>query len=282
MGRIVVIKHEHDMPTITLPNVRTENDVRMNVILKDNGVRVDWNSLTDIHAALYADTQRVMAGLCAAKIDIEDRETLIVSYGAGQPQYLGPQRLVIRCKYQGRKKTYDVPAFVFVSQTADLENEELEISDPEVDVELEVREVSTSLLDEAIDACIAATEEALKAGATAASAAQHQPIIDPTTKHWLVWSAENGDYQDTGVLAKGQKGDAGNDGITPHIDEDTGHWFIGSEDTGIAAQGPKGDSGDINYPTFEIDSNMHLKVSALTEGSAERFSIQNGHLKMTL
>lgn len=270
------------MPTITLPNVRIENDVRMNAALKDNGVRVDWNSLTDIHAALYADTQRVMAGPCTTEIDPEDGENLIVRYGAGQPQYLGAQRLVIRCKYQGRKKTYDVPAFVFVSQTADLENEELEISDPEVDVELEVREVSTSLLDEAIDACIAATEEAQRAGAAATSAAEHQPVIDPDSKHWLVWNAEDEEYQDTGVLAKGQKGDDGDDGLTPHIDEGTGHWFIGSEDTGVTAQGPKGDPGDINYPTFEIGSNMHLKVSALTEGSAERFNIQNGHLKMTL
>lgn len=269
------------MPTITLPNVRIENDVRINASLKDNGVRVDWNSLTDIHAALYADTQRVMAGPCTTEIDPEDGENLIVRYGAGQPQYLGVQRLVIRCKYQGRKKTYDVPAFVFVSQTADLENEELEISDPEVDVELEVREVSTSLLDEAIDACIAATGSANTAAALATSAAEHQPTVGEN-RHWWIWDAETGEYVDSGVTAEGQDGQPG---TTPHIDETTGHWFIGSVDTGVEArgpEGPQGPSGDINYPTLEIDSNMHLKASALSEGSASRFSLQNGHLKLTI
>lgn len=32
-------------------------------------------------------------------------------------------------------------------------------------------------------------------------------------------------------------GTNGNDGITPHIDETTKHWFIGEVDTGIAAEG---------------------------------------------
>lgn len=160
------------MPTLTLPNVRIENDVRINAALKDNGVRIDWNSLTNIYAALYADNQRVIAGPCTTEMDPENGENLIVRYRADQPQYLGPQRLVIRCQYQGRKKTYDMPAFVFVSQTADLEREELEISDPEVDVELEVREVSTSLLDEALDACIAATIAAEEAARHAEEAAK--------------------------------------------------------------------------------------------------------------
>lgn len=37
--------------------------------------------------------------------------------------------------------------------------------------------------------------------------------------------------------------EGGKDGITPHIDVVTGHWFIGDEDTGIDARGLQGNSG---------------------------------------
>lgn len=33
---------------------------------------------------------------------------------------------------------------------------------------------------------------------------------------------------------------AGSDGVSPHIDEPTGNWFIGDTDTGVHAQGPTG------------------------------------------
>lgn len=49
---------------------------------------------------------------------------------------------------------------------------------------------------------------------------------------------------DTGISAVGEKGDSGNDGITPHIDNTTGTWWIGTTDTGIKAQGEKGERGD--------------------------------------
>lgn len=269
------------MAKINLPNVRQQSTVRFNVSLKDNGVSVDWAGLSRITALIFSDSQKIVAGPCTAVVDPEDSKNLIVTYTADKSQYLGIASVCIRCVYHEREKTYDKKALNFVERTAQATGVTV-LDDPVVDVQLEVSEVSTSLLDEAIDACIAATESANEAAANATSAAEHQPVIDPDSKHWLIWNAEDEEYQDTGVLAKGQKGDDGDDGITPHIDEDTGHWFIGSEDTGVTAQGPKGDSGDINYPTFEIDSNMHLKVSALTEGSAERFSIQNGHLIMTL
>ena len=40
-----------------------------------------------------------------------------------------------------------------------------------------------------------------------------------------------------------EPGQPGADGITPHIDVVTGHWFIGDEDTGIPARGLQGNSG---------------------------------------
>lgn len=40
------------------------------------------------------------------------------------------------------------------------------------------------------------------------------------------------------------KGEDGKDGVTPHIDTESGHWFVGETDTGIPATGAKGDPGD--------------------------------------
>lgn len=42
--------------------------------------------------------------------------------------------------------------------------------------------------------------------------------------------------------APGKDGTAGADGITPHIG-DNGNWYLGDEDTGVAAKGVKGDTG---------------------------------------
>lgn len=70
------------------------------------------------------------------------------------------------------------------------------------------------------------------------------PHIDEETKHWFI------DEEDTGINAQGlqgppgDKGNSGEPGITPHIDEETRHWFIGEEDTGIDAQGPSGPPGE--------------------------------------
>ena len=42
----------------------------------------------------------------------------------------------------------------------------------------------------------------------------------------------------------GAKGEDGKDGVTPHIDSETGNWFIGETNTNVHAQGPKGDAGE--------------------------------------
>jgi len=34
---------------------------------------------------------------------------------------------------------------------------------------------------------------------------------------------------------KGERGSKGTNGVTPHIDSTTGHWFIGTTDTGVNA-----------------------------------------------
>ena len=63
------------------------------------------------------------------------------------------------------------------------------------------------------------------------------PHIDSTSKHWFIGST------DTGIVAEGQDGADGadgadgTDGVTPHIDPTTKHWMIGNTDTGIVAEG---------------------------------------------
>lgn len=44
------------------------------------------------------------------------------------------------------------------------------------------------------------------------------------------------DLKELGVTGpQGAKGEPGKDGLTPHIDEETGNWFIGDKDTGVSA-----------------------------------------------
>ena len=51
---------------------------------------------------------------------------------------------------------------------------------------------------------------------------------DGTLQQWLA-SLHGADGQD------GQNGTNGNDGVTPHIDQTTGNWFIGTTNTGVQA-----------------------------------------------
>lgn len=246
-----------------LENVRINNDVRINTSLVDNGVKVDWPSLSDIHAAIYSEAQRMMAGICEIHVDPKNEKNLIVKYAASKPQYKGVQRLVVRCTYKGKKKTYDTLAFNFVATTDELAEEPIEMSDPEVNVELQVNEVSTSLLDEAIDACIKATEQALEASRTAEQAATHQPIIGKNG-NWHTWSTELQTYEDTGLAAQGP---AGKDGMNGANGE----------------KGDKGDSGNINYPTFDINGAMELVMDSEAASDADRFELdQEGNLTLNI
>ena len=46
----------------------------------------------------------------------------------------------------------------------------------------------------------------------------------------------------------GKDGQPGSPGVTPHIDETTGNWFIGTTNTGVKAQGPVGQNGSDGKP----------------------------------
>lgn len=155
------------MSTITLPNIRVGSDLQVRARLKDGGVAIDWSTLQNIKACIYSDAQRALAGRCAFSIDEEDSTLLVCTYAANKPQYLGVNRIVISAKYMGETKTYDKPAFSFVRWTADQEGEEITIDDPDVDVEIDVEDISSSILQEAVDAAFTAADRANDAAAAA-------------------------------------------------------------------------------------------------------------------
>jgi len=202
------------MSTITLENVRACSDITMKVRLKDNGVAVDWSGLTDIKALVYSDDQKAVAGRCAVSVDSEDPTVLVCLYAATKPQYLGVNSIVVRAKYMGREKTYDKQAVNIVARTAELEGEQVVLEDPEVTVDIEVTEVDSSILDNAIAAAFDAADRAEAAAAAAeqmvdihtgpAGKSAYEVAVDEgytgTEEQWLAsLKGETGDTPDISI-----------------------------------------------------------------------------------
>lgn len=94
------------------------------------------------------------------------------------------------------------------------------------------------------------------------------PHIDETTKHWIIGT------QDTGILAEGKDGSDGLNGITPTIDSVTKHWFIGDTDTGILAQGKDGvDGKSITSVTRDENENIIVTFSDGTSQNIGKLAI---------
>ena len=119
-----------EQATIVIPKVRQGSDVRMPLTLTDNGVAVDWTSLSDIVAMLYSNEQRVLTGRCTTAIDPEDTTKLVCDYDADQPEFLGLTSIVIRCTYLERTKTFDKKVLEFVASTEDLDGEDITLEAP--------------------------------------------------------------------------------------------------------------------------------------------------------
>ena len=67
-----------------------------------------------------------------------------------------------------------------------------------------------------------------------------------------------GSAQDISTI-KGEPGKDGKDGLTPHIDSATKHWFIGTNDTGVTAEGKNG-------VTPSIGANNHWFIGSTDTG----------------
>ena len=125
------------------------------------------------------------------------------------------------------------------------------------------------------------TQETQAAGEAAREFAQNAPYIDAATNHWMVWSADAGEYVDTGVAATGPQGAAGTNGQTPYIGEN-GNWWTGTEDTGTKAQGPAGpavgidDSAPSSSTTYS-SQKIEEELSELNEANAAVNLLKNSN-----
>lgn len=178
------------MSTITLQNFRVGSDLTVKVRLKDGGVAIDWSTLSGIRAVLYSDAQSSVAGRCDVTVDGEDPTILVCRYAATKMQYLGVNRIIVSAKFMGMTKTYDKPVLTFVRWTEDQQGEEITVEDPEVTVEIDVEDISSSILQEAVDAAFSAADRANEA----AEAAEHMVDIHtgPEGKSAYEVAVENG------------------------------------------------------------------------------------------
>ena len=74
-------------------------------------------------------------------------------------------------------------------------------------------------------------------------------------------------------ISNGTDGVAGADGISPHIDESTNHWFVGETDTGIGATASIDDTStdgtDVTWSASKINSligNINTILASVTGG----------------
>ena len=236
------------MSNVTIPDIRQMTTVRLRATLTDNGVRIEWPGLTRVTAHIYSSAQRIVTGHCTVEVDASDPTVLICTYPAQQPQFLGVQKLIIQCDYQGQFSTFDREAFRFVATTDETSNNGTTIEDETAEVDIDVEDVDTSVLSGAIAAALAAAD--------AANAATARVPYIGQNGNWYQWDDQAGDYIDTGVSATGAQGPAGQDGAD-------------------------GRDGGIIYPTFGIDAAMHLLMD--TEQDTNRFALTGaGHLTVNI
>ena len=261
---------------VEIVKARRPGDVTIKIKLKDNGVAVDWSGLSGIQVLAYSVAQKAIAGRCDAHVDSDDHTTLVAIYAAATPQYLGLAKVIVRATYMGRVKTYDAVAVEFVDSTAETDGIEV-LTDPEVPVLIEVSEVSTSLLDEAINAAFAAAasateveqeveaaelvrqeREIARQDAEIARAAAEEQREDNERDRELQSRLDHeraDDDHDAAVAATdaaNQAAAAATETATksPYIGAN-GNWFVYDAehgvyvDTGIRAQGPQGETGPV-------------------------------------
>ena len=270
------------MGTITLPNVRAVSDITIPTRLKDGGIYVDWSLMKDIRVFIYSDAQKAMAGRCTVSVSTEDPSILVCEYAATKPQYLGVNRIVVQCRYHDRIKTYDKPAFRIVRTTDEVDGEMVELDDPIVDIELEVQDVSSSILDAAIAACVKVTAEAKDVvdvhrgpeGLSAYEVAVSEGFVGDE----LAWLASlKGEQGDQGE--QGERGPAGVQAAVVDIDNSTGIPEAQiSVNEGLLSlslrhlKGEKGEQGNtgssVEYP-FELVNNRTTDDATKALSAAE-------------
>lgn len=285
------------MGAITLPNFRTTADVRMNTKLKDGGVYIEWSSLTEVKAWIWSDAQKALAGRVEVSVDTGDATVLKCLYASTKPQYPGVNRLIVQGRYNGSLKTYDKPVFNFVPRTAEATGS-ITISDPEVDVEIEVTDTTSSILDNTIAAALAAAAHAEHAAslvplqvlqdceaatAVALTAASKAPVIGENG-HWWVWNSQQAAYVDTGKQAKGDTGNGIASFSVVESQEDDADNVVtvtftdGTTETFAVKNGKTGNGIASIVQTVESpdDAGTNVITVTMTNGTVITFNVKNG------
>ena len=257
------------MSTITLPNRRVGSDLTVRLKLKDGGLAIDWSTLSRIKAFLYSDAQRAMAGRCDVSVDGDDPTILVCRYASTKMQYLGVNRIIVQCSYMGETKTYDKPALNFVRWTEDQQGEELTIDDPDIDVEIDVEDVTSSILQNILDACIKATEEAQEVvdasrGPRGYSAYEIavQDGFEGTEEEWL--ESLQGETGPQGP--QGEQGETGPAGVTD-VDVDVSPSSGTPAGTGSVYDGTL----SLHFTCLKGESAYELAVQEGFEGTEEEW-----------
>lgn len=97
---------------------------------------------------------------------------------------------------------------------------------------------------------------------------------------WQVSYDNGATWVSLGVKATGATGEDGADGLTPYIGEN-GNWWLGDTDTGVSAKGPKGDTGakgaDGVSPTASVTQTDNGAEFTVTDASGTTTAmIRNG------
>ena len=249
-----------------IPNTRRGNTVVAHIKLKDGGLLIPWSDFTGIRVDAYSVEQRMLAAQCAAVVNEDDATILDVTYSGDSMQYLGLCKVIVRGTYDSRKKTYDAPLVNFVADTAQATGV-IVVTDPEVNVLIDVQEVSTSVLDEAIAAAIAAAEHA-------EDTASKSPYIDDTTGNWFVYNPVTGEYVDSGVPATGPEGPQG---VSP-MEFGTGENSAYLDGSGSVASGQN--SVAVGTNTRASGKGSHSEGNN-TEASGESSHAEGDHTNAT-
>lgn len=105
------------------------------------------------------------------------------------------------------------------------------------------------------------------------------------TNYIAVGKGDKGDKGDTGAQGpqgpQGPQGETGPQGLTPHIDNVSGNWFIGEVDTNVQARGPQGLQGPAGSTGAQGATGPQGETGPQGVG-INSMQITNGHLMITL
>ena len=150
-----------ELEITTLEKCRIGTTLTMRVRLKDSGVYISWARDIEIkRICMYSEAQGAYAGYCTYSVDESDDTVLIAKYPANQQSYLGAYRLIIEASTSSGVSTYDALAFELVATLEEA------VEAGEIDIELEITSIPSSVIRDILDACIEATEAANSAAAS--------------------------------------------------------------------------------------------------------------------